>query len=76
MRTWTSVRHTFIIYFHETKLTAKYILYLKHTHTKTNEILAYCPWKMIKKKFNQGFFFPIIYPNTASSETKQFEGEI
>lgn len=31
---------------------------------------------MTKKKFNEGFFFLIIYPNAASSETKQLEREI
>lgn len=77
MHTWSWVKHIFIIYFDETNLRAKYILYLKHTH-KTNETLAYCPWKMTKKKKNQPriFFSPIICPDTASSETKQLEGEI
>lgn len=33
--------------------------------------------KWQKKKLTKGFlFFPIIYPNFASSETKQLEGEI
>lgn len=80
MHIWREVKHVFIIYFDETDLTAKYILYLKHTHKhthQTNETHAYVPWKMTKKKLTKGFlFFPIIYPNFASSETKQLEGEI
>lgn len=61
MHTWSWVKHIFIIYFDETNLRAKYILYLKHTH-KTNETLAYCPWKMTKKKkINQGSFFPLLF---------------
>lgn len=56
-------------------LTAKYVSYLKHTH-KINETLAYCPWKMTKKHLARVFSPPIIYPNTASSETKQLEAEI
>lgn len=31
---------------------------------------------MTEKKSAKDFFFHIIYPNTASSETKQLKGEI
>lgn len=76
VHTWSWVKHIFIIYFDETNLRAKYILYLKHTHTKktTNET---CLLSLKNdKKTTKDFFFPNIYPDTASSEIKQLEGEI
>lgn len=43
-----------------------------HTDTK-DETLACCPREMTHahRKVAKDFIFPIIYPNTASSETKQ-----
>lgn len=73
MHIWRWVKHIFIIYFVETDLTAKYILYLKHIH-KTNETLAYRPWKMTKKKkkFSQIFLllFILILPVLKQSSWK------
>ena len=45
-----------------------------HTQNKWNSCLL--SLKNDKKHLARGFFPPIIYPNTASSETKQLEAEI
>lgn len=75
MHIWKRVKHIFIIYPDETNLTAKYILYLKPPH-KTNETLAYCPWKLTKqqKKSSQRGIFPIIYPNNCQFWNKAVGG--
>lgn len=75
----SGVKHIFIIYFGETNLTAKYISYLKHTQKHTQNKWNSCLLSLKNtspQKISRMFFFPIIYPNTASSETKQLEGEI
>lgn len=51
-----------------------YFILKPHAH-KTNGTIAYCRWKMTPKDLTKDLF-PIIYPNTASSETKQLEREI